>query len=95
MADPVSYLLIETGWDVVGSDGQRVGGVRDVLADMDADIFDGLTVDSGLSKALRYVPAERVAGIVEGRVSLDAPSPAFEREFPEWTGSPPSAGGAA
>lgn len=90
MADPVSYLLIEAGWEVVGSDGGRVGGVREVLADLEADIFDGITVDSGLTKTLRYVPSERVAAIVEGRVAVDAPAAAFEDEFPKWTGAPPS-----
>jgi uncharacterized protein YrrD len=88
-ADPVSYLLIERGWEVVGSDGGRVGDVDEVLADLASDIFDGLTVDQGLTKAPRYVPAERVAQIVEGRVVLDAPADAFESEFPEWTGTPP------
>lgn len=88
-ADPVSYLLIERGWEVVASDGDRVGDVDEVLADMNADIFDGLTVDLGLTKAPRYVPSERVAQILEGRVVLDAPASAFEAEFPEWTGTPP------
>jgi len=88
-ADPVSYLLIERGWDVVGSDGGRVGEVDEVLADLNADIFDGLTVDLGLTKTPRYVPSERVAQILEGRVVLDAHADAFEAEFPEWTGTPP------
>ena len=88
-ADPVSYLLIERGWEVVASDGDRVGDVDEVLADMNADIFDGLTVDQGLTKTPRYVPSERVAEILEGRVVLDAPAAVFEAEFPEWTGTPP------
>jgi hypothetical protein len=88
-ADPVSYLLIERGWEVVASDGDRVGDVDEVLADMNADIFDGLTVDQGLTKPPRYVPSERVAEILEGRVVLDVAAASFETEFPEWTGSPP------
>jgi uncharacterized protein YrrD len=88
-ADPVSYLLIERGWEVVASDGERVGDVDEVLADMNADIFDGLTVDQGLTKRPRYVPSERVAEILEGRVVLDAPAAAFDTEFTEWTGTPP------
>jgi len=87
-ADPVSYLLIEKGWEVVASDGERVGDVDEVLADLSADIFDGLTVDQGLVKPPRYVPSERVARILEGRVVLDAPADAFDAEFPEWTGTP-------
>ena len=88
-ADPVSFYLIEKGWHVVGSDGGRIGDVDEVLADLDADIFDGLTVRPGLTKSVRYVPAERVAQIVEGSVVVDAPAAGFEAEFPVWTGVPP------
>ena len=72
--------MIERGWEVVGSDGGRVGEVDEVLGDLTADIFDGLTVDQGLTKPPRYVPAERVAQILEGRVVLDANADAFESE---------------
>jgi hypothetical protein len=89
-ADPVSYLLIEKGWEVVGSDGGRIGDVDEVLADLEADIFDGLTVSPGLTKPIRYVPAERVAQIVEGSVVVDAPAERLEAEFPVWTGVPPA-----
>ena len=88
-ADPVSYYLIEKGWAVEGADGGRIGEVEEVLADLEADIFDGLTVRAGLAKPARYVPAERVAAIVEGSVVVDAPADAFEAEFPVWTGVPP------
>ena len=81
-ADPVSYLLIEQGWDVVGSDGSRVGDVEEVLADLDADIFDGLTVNPGFAREARYVPSERVAQIVEGRVVVDAPGRGLRRRVP-------------
>jgi hypothetical protein len=64
MADPVSWLLIEHGWDVVDASGERVGKVDEVLGDERADIFDGLRVSG------EYVPAERVASIVDGRVTL-------------------------
>lgn len=64
MADPVSWLLIEPGWEVVDASGERVGKVDEVLGEGEADIWDGLTVDG------EYVPAERVASIVEGRITL-------------------------
>ncbi|MGE5689641.1 MAG: PRC-barrel domain-containing protein [Pseudomonadota bacterium] len=86
MADPVSYLMIEPGWEVVGSDGARVGDVREVLADMSADIFDGLAVDVGI-RSIRYVAAEHVAEIVEGRVVLTQPAAAAS-SLPQWRGTP-------
>ena len=64
MADPVSWLLIEPGWEVVGANGERIGKVDEVLGDPEADIWDGLTVDG------KYVPAEQVASIVEDRITL-------------------------
>ena len=66
MADPVSWLLIEPGWEVVDASGERTGKVDDVLGEREADIWDGLTVSG------EYVPAEQVASIVEGRITLDS-----------------------
>jgi len=70
MADPVSWYLIERGWDVVGSDGEELGKIEETVGDSTRDIFDGLTVGTGLLSKPRYVPAELVGGIVEGRVAL-------------------------
>jgi hypothetical protein len=65
MADPVSWLMIERGWEVVDASGKRVGKVDEVLGDTEADIWDGLTVSG------EYVAAEDVAEIVEGRITLE------------------------
>jgi hypothetical protein len=65
MADPVAWLVIERGWEVVDASGKRVGKVDEVLGDREADIWDGLTVSGD------YVPAEDVAQIVEGRIALN------------------------
>ena len=78
MSDPVSWLVIEPGWEVVTSDDERVGEVKEVIGDTTADIFDGLAVSTGLLKREKYVPAERAAGIVEGRVTLDLTKDAFD-----------------
>jgi Uncharacterized protein conserved in bacteria (DUF2171) len=68
--DPVSWLLIEKGWDVVDSAGKPVGKVEETVGDSARDIFNGLTVGTGLLDRARYVPAEQVAEIVEGEVRL-------------------------
>ena len=78
MADPVSWLLVEKGWDVVGSDGEALGTVDEVRGDSEADIFNGLAVSPGLVGRARYVPAERVRQIVEGRIELDLDRESFE-----------------
>ena len=89
MPDPVSWFLIEPGWNVVGSGGEQVGTVQEVLGDSSRDIFDGLAVTPGLLGKTRYVPAERVGEIVEGEVRLLLGKDEFER-LDEHASPPPS-----
>ena len=70
MADPVSWFGIERGWEVVGGDGGKLGTVEEALGDPERDIFDGLSIATGLLGKPRYVPAELVREIVEGTVRL-------------------------
>ena len=72
MSDPVSWLLIEPGWEVVDSSGERVGKVDEVEGDRENDIFSGLQVAPHLLGKAEFVPAERVGEITEGRVQLAA-----------------------
>jgi hypothetical protein len=78
-ADPVSWILIEKGWSVVGSDGEKIGRVDDVRGDEDADIFSGLRVLTGLVGKPKFVPSEAVATIVEGEVRLNLTRDEVER----------------
>jgi hypothetical protein len=70
MADPVSWLLIETGWTVLASDGSKVGEVDEVVGDSNSDIFDGLAIATRMFGKPRYVPSEQVAELTEGAVRL-------------------------
>jgi hypothetical protein len=72
MTDPVSWLQIEPGWNVVTADGMAVGTVRQVEGDKQGDIFDGLAVQpaAGVKAALLYVPGEHVGSIHPGEVTL-------------------------
>ncbi len=78
MTDPVSWLQIEPGWDVVDSDGGVVGVVLTVTGDKQEDIFDGLAVNIGRAGPVRYVPGEVVGAIFPGQVELRISSSAFE-----------------
>lgn len=89
-AAEVSWKVVERGWAVLAANGEKVGSVHDVLGDANADIFNGLAVSPGLLRASRYVPSERVARIVEGRVELELDAGAFE-QLPDADASPPSA----
>jgi hypothetical protein len=88
--DPASWFVIEPGWDVVGRDGEKLGTVHEVIGDTGEDIFNGLAVSPGLLKGSKYVPAERVATIVDGRVELDLTAEEFDRQG-EHDEQPPSA----
>jgi hypothetical protein len=79
MADPVSWFVIERGWTVVAADGEEVGSIEETVGDSTRDIFDGLTVGTGLLSRPRYVPAELVGEIVEGRVHLTIGKDQFDR----------------
>jgi hypothetical protein len=70
MADPVSWLMIETGWDVLAADGSKVGEVDEIAGDDTEDIFDGLAIAPSALGAPRYVAAEQVVEITEGTVRL-------------------------
>jgi sporulation protein YlmC with PRC-barrel domain len=70
VSDPVSWLVVERGWEVVDRDGDKIGDVHDVVGDAAEDIFNGLVVSSGWLGRPRYVPAEQVAEITAGRVQL-------------------------
>jgi excisionase family DNA binding protein len=69
-ADPVAWVMIEPGWDVVDSAGEKAGTIAEVTGDSSTDIFNGLAIDTGLLARPRYVPSELVGRIVEGRVHL-------------------------
>ena len=89
-SDPVSWLLIEPGWSVVGSDGEEIGRVEEVIGDSSHDIWDGLAVATGMLSKPRYVPAERVAGLTQGRVELAVGKEQFE-SLGEWEEPPTTA----
>jgi hypothetical protein len=79
MSDPVSWLVIERGWQVVDANGDSVGDVQEIVGDTGEDIFSGLSVSTGLLRPAKYVPSEVVGTIEEGRVHLTIDADAFKR----------------
>jgi hypothetical protein len=74
MADygaPRSYLQTDLGIDVVSADGERVGALEHVLADEQADIFDGIVIDVTAGPGgHRFVDAPEVDEFFERAVVL-------------------------
>jgi hypothetical protein len=84
-ADQVSWFMIEPGWKVVDADGREIGSVDEVVGDSSDDIFNGLSVSTSMLGRPRYVAAEQVDMITEGRVRLKLTTQEAERlgEFEE------------
>jgi sporulation protein YlmC with PRC-barrel domain len=69
LGDPVAYLAVTPGTPVYAADGTEVGRVEAVVADDDADIFEGLAVD--VDGDTRFADAEVVRSMHERGVILD------------------------
>jgi hypothetical protein len=67
--DPISYLVLAEGTRVLTADGDEIGTVEHVLADEDADVFDGLVVDVA-GAGHRFADATQIAAIHEREVKL-------------------------
>jgi hypothetical protein len=70
MPDPVSWKVMERGWRVLDASGAEIGKIDEIRSLPEDDIFDGITVKHGLLGKSEYIPAERIAQILEGEVIL-------------------------
>jgi hypothetical protein len=67
--EPISYIALEQGTPVLAADGDAVGKVAHVLADVEDDIFDGIVIDTKAGPGgIRFVDAPEVAEIRERAV---------------------------
>jgi uncharacterized protein YrrD len=90
LGQPSSYLSLKAGVPVYSCDGESIGEVEHVLADPDADIFDGLVLDTSvLPGGHRFVDAPEVEEIFERGVLLKLDRAAAER-LPEPSENPAS-----
>ena len=64
----ISYHALATGTAVVGSDGEPVGSVVQVLDNEREQIFDGLVLQTPAGR--RFVDAPEVQRITQSRVTL-------------------------
>jgi hypothetical protein len=88
LGDPTSYLELDDGVPVLSADGQEVGTVEHVLADANADIFDGLVIDVRTGPGgHRFADATQIDGLYERGAVLALDASACER-LPEPSESP-------
>jgi uncharacterized protein YrrD len=67
---PTSYLVLEEGADVYASDGEQVGEVTEIRADMVNDLFEGIVVRHHVLGHRHFVDAEQIDEIHERGVLL-------------------------
>jgi uncharacterized protein YrrD len=86
--EPISYEVLEPGTPVYSSDGYEVGIVHHVLADENADVFDGVVVGQRHHRrGHRFADADDIARIYERAVILNSDRSEAER-LPEPTANP-------
>ena len=83
----VSWKVIDSGAEVVSSDGEKTAKVSRVVGDSDADVFTGLAVNVGILGGERFIPSERVQGIWADRIQVDL-SKADMESLPEYEDAP-------
>jgi sporulation protein YlmC with PRC-barrel domain len=67
---PVSWITLEPGTAVLASDGEDVGKVTNVVADVQKDIFSGISFRSGLLSDEKFAPADIVGAMDHESVRL-------------------------
>jgi uncharacterized protein YrrD len=71
LGDPVNHRVLADGTFVMSADGERLGTVKHVLADPEADVFDGVIVDMRAGPGgHRFANADQIASIQERSVVL-------------------------
>ncbi|MGH2994265.1 MAG: PRC-barrel domain-containing protein [Solirubrobacterales bacterium] len=82
LGTPGSYITLEEGTPVFSSDGEELGRVDEVRADLGTDVFDGLVIGAGaLGGDRRFVEGAKVEEIYERGVVLKLDA-AVARDFP-------------
>ena len=71
LGPPIAYTVLEEGTPVYDRDGERIGVVEHVLADLQLDIFDGLIVHTHpLPGRHLFADADQIAELHERGVLL-------------------------
>jgi hypothetical protein len=82
-ATPISWRTIVYGTPVTGSDGARIGLVREVLGSDSEDIFHGLRVRLDGTKRDVMIDADDIASIAAGGIALGVTA-AFAAGLPDF-----------
>ena len=88
LGPPSSYMTATEGVPVLSSEGEEVGRLGHVIADLDADVFEGIVISEGrLARVHRFADAPDVEAFYEHAVVLKLDSEAAGR-LPEPSENP-------
>lgn len=86
--EPISYLALEEGTKVVSADGEEIGKVAHMLADLQNDIFEGIVIaTSPLPGGHAFADATLVEEIRTDEVTLSIDADAA-RSLPKPSANP-------
>ena len=86
----IAFQVLRRGTDVISSDGEVVGAVRQVRWDGRTNIFDGIVIAPKTGGAAKFVDAPEVEaihehGVLIAHTAAEIPSlPAPRRYLPLW-----------
>jgi len=90
LGESSSYLALKKGAEVYSSDGEHIGRVTRVLADPDADVFDGIVLDTTVGPGgQRFVDGPEVGQIFERGLVLKITAAEVE-QLPKPSANPSS-----
>jgi uncharacterized protein YrrD len=69
--EPIAWSALDKGTPVYSSDGTELGKVAAVIADEQKDIFSGISLNPGLFKDERFVPADLIDRLTTDAVYLN------------------------
>jgi uncharacterized protein YrrD len=68
---PIAWLALDKGTPVYSSDGEEVGKVSSVVADIQKDIFSGISFKHGFLGSEHFVPADAIGELTDRGVHLN------------------------
>jgi uncharacterized protein YrrD len=68
---PIAWLALDKGTPVYTSDGEEIGKVSTVVADVQKDIFSGISFKHGFLGSEHFVPADAIGELTDQGVHLN------------------------
>jgi uncharacterized protein YrrD len=67
---PIAWMALDKGTPVITSDGEEIGKLSSVVADVQKDIFSGISFKHGFLGSEHFVPADAIGELTDQGVHL-------------------------